>query len=153
MANVKVTSEGTEFVERLTNGKERVFEENGVSIAAGKSVVVDLRDAMFVNGLRIVLDSDLNRETVGGADYLPFKMTICNRPLNLENVHLPKAFAKTLHISVQLENGEWVNIKHIEKNRERLIKVPINREIKGVKIVFDEAWGGDRIDLFSVEIN
>lgn len=152
MEKTKIIIDGVSNPERLINGVERDFDKNGVSVKVGESILLDFEKEEKIKSLRIVLDSDLNRETVGGSDYLPDKTTICNVPIEMEAVHMPDAMAKNMHVQAMDEKGQWYDVYAISNNRKRLLIIPCDCKTKKLRIVFDDVWSGDNAKLFSLSV-
>ncbi len=152
MKNAEITADGVDAPERLINGVERNFEENGIAIEAGKSIVVDFGKIAKCDMVRIVLDSDLNRETTCDGDHMNEKATVANIPLNLPKVHLPGFMAKEITVEFMDDAGNWNDLAKISENRKRLIKIEKEFSAKAVKITFNEAWDGKTVNVFSVDV-
>lgn len=151
MKRAKITAE-CESPERLINGAERGAEENAVLLRVGTCIDIEFEKPMNIGEIRIVLDSDLNRETTGSGKWLPEKMTLCNVPLSLERVHMPSVLAKDLTVKVMGEDGAWADICKIKDNRLRLIKAAADCRAAAVRIVVDSVWSGDCAGIFSVDV-
>ena len=152
MKNAEITADGVEAPERLINGNERNFEENGIVIEAGKSIVVDFGKTAKCDLVRIVLDSDLNRETTCEGEHMNEKATVSNIPLNLPKVHLPGFMAKDITVEFLDDAGNWNELARISGNCKRLIKIEKEFSAKAVKITFNEAWDGNVLNIFSVDV-
>lgn len=150
MKNAKFTSIDDESARKLTNGKERGFEENGIELNCNEDVVMEFSAVQSVQSVRIVLDSDINRETTGGDGYVPVKSTVCNVTLDMPPVYLPGFLAKNIAIEYMGEEGEWIKLCQIDKNRKRLIDITVKKDVKAIKICFNEAWKGEKVRVFSI---
>lgn len=152
MKNSKITADGVEAPERLINGHERNFEENGIAIEVGKSILVDFGKTAKCDMVRIVLDSDLNREATCDCDHMNEKATVANIPLNLPKVHLPGFMAKEITVEFMDDAGNWNELAKLLENRKRLIKVEKEFNAKAVKITFNEAWNSKTVNVFSIDV-
>ncbi len=152
MKKCKIFADCNENPYVLINGEERNMEENGIVVAKGGSITLEFDRAYTIGNLRIVLDSDINRLSTGSSGYMPNRSTISGIPLNPQRVHLPDCFARNMTIQYRRQDDEWCNAAQITDNELRLLKIPVDRETDGIKIIFDSAWGSDKINVFSVDI-
>ncbi len=140
----------SKYHDRLTNGVERGFEENGIEVACAEQIVMQFAQEQDVKKLRIVLDSDLNRTSTGSQNNEPIKSTIANIPLDLEPVHLPPYFAKEITVEYSCDETNWNTLSEIYDNRKRLLVLDVNKPVKSLRISFPKAWDGNVVRLFSV---
>lgn len=152
MQGAAVTCGGRDLSERLLNGEERQFEKNGVEVTCGEPLVVAFSRPKTAERIRIVLDSDLNRETIGARDFIPEKATICNIPLCLETVHLPEYLAKNIQVDFMDENSDWHPLCTVCKNRKRLLNIAVRQKCAAIRITPQAAWGGEKVRLFSIGV-
>ena len=134
----------------LTNGSERGFEENGTEIDCKESIVMDFKSPQNVHLVRMILDSDLERQTTGGQNWMPKKTTIANVALDMEPVQLPVYLARDIVVEYLDDTGKWHILCEIFENRKRLLVVDVNKTIHALRITFPQAWGGDKVRLFSL---
>lgn len=147
-----ITSTGT-CVEALTNGLERPSQEsqNMWKGKVGDTISLRLPWESYINELRFVFDSDLNRETVSDDGFLPGKMSICNIPGDLKPIHVPKTLVKALKIELLTQDG-WQEIPGITDNHQRLVKSPVCQAAEGVKITLLDTWGNECVGIHSIDI-
>ena len=116
-------------VENLRNGIDRPTDEegdNGCFIPLGSDCTYTLKQPEYVQNVRIIFDSDLNRDTVeGGIASVKDCPTICNRPLDMK----PFAFQTTMTDTFQiLADGQVIH--EITGNRQRHVSLPVHRTVK-----------------------
>jgi hypothetical protein len=118
----------------LSNGVERSLAEveNFVTFSAEDRLSWTFKKAQAVGSLRLVCDSDFDRS----------KRMACSYPSEGNAVSMPKGLLRHARVEVQSEKGEWSTHSEIKDNFKRLIHVSINKSVKAVCIVFDEAWEG-----------
>ncbi len=65
---------------------------------------------------------------------------------------VPDVMPKAFHIE-GLRAGKWNTIAGVENNHQRLVRVPVGKELEGVRFVLDQVWGADstRVYAFYVE--
>lgn len=61
---------------------------------------------------------------------------------------VPDVMARDFRIE-GLTQGRWEPVAHIEANFMRLVRVPIGRELAGVRFVLEATWGSAETQLFS----
>lgn len=151
MKNAQIMTNG-EHAELLINGHERQIgeETNCWRGKAGDYIEIRFDQSQWVEQVRIVLDSDLDRKTIGGGNYLPQKATIANVPANLQPVHVPETLVKDMRIEVMDENGKYETVVEILENHQRIITPAIGRECRGIRMIPLSTHGSDGVNIFSV---
>jgi hypothetical protein len=86
----------------------------------------------------LILDSSLDRLLTIDHD----------RPREGQLYTVPPTLVKAFHLD-GLIDGEWVRLTEITGNYQRLVRVPLQREVQGIRFVPDETWGGDRTQVFA----
>lgn len=137
-------------VEFLRNGIDRPTDDggdNGCFVPIGGEITYTLAESSFVKEARIVFDSDLDRRTVcGGVESVRSNPTMCNRPLDME----PFAFPTTMVDSFELiADGEV--IAQVKDNYQRLVCIPINREITSLTLRICSTTGDEKAHIFSFD--
>ena len=51
-----------------------------------------------------------------------------------------------------LTEGQWKLLRGITDNHQRLVKIPVDRGVEGIRFVGDETYGHDEIRLYSFDI-
>ncbi len=95
-----------------------------------------------INKIRLVFDSDLNR------DY--YNMP-CNYPLVQTQFKLPETLIKEYKIQGISENGEVKEI-HITDNHQRFVKHSVDWRVKQIRFVPISTHGAEHFRLFDFEI-
>ena len=85
-----------------------------------------------VEKVRLTLDSDLNRQTVGADGYVHKKGTVANVSRTMPHVHLPKTLVSDLRVDILTDSGEWENAGRISGNRRRVVYIDLNKKTKAV---------------------
>lgn len=136
--------------EHLRNGADRPTDEagdNGCYVPLGSDVTYTLREPAYVERVRLVLDSDLNRTTVtGGIPETRDCPTICNRPLNMPPYTFPATMTADFDI---LANGEV--IAQVRGNHQRLVRVPVERTVKTLTLRPLATCGAETAHVFSFD--
>ncbi len=150
--------------EPLLNGVDRPFDgaDNRILLPRGGWAEYSFKNPVKVREARLVFDSDLNRgikktrdpNVINDTD--PAGVTVkemkCYFPLDQEKLRIPGCMTKAFRIEVMDENGAWVTVHHEDNNYQRLVRVPLDREAKNVRLVIEETWGAEKAGLFAFDV-
>lgn len=139
----------------LLDGMERKIGDTDHAFVGEKgcSLVLELEKECRVEALRLVFDSDLNRDTWENQapnikDY-PMKCHVFAEEIP---VSVPKTIVKSFQVSVQEQEGKaWKSIHEEYENYQRLYYVPIHKSVKRVKCTFQDTWGFETIRIYAME--
>lgn len=134
----------------LLNGVDRRIwgKDNGYFGKTNKAVVYTFDKPTLVNGFRLVVDSDLDREQVdGNPDLLTLPMTLF-RGLGYKNTTFgfPRTVLKSFRIETKDVHGVWQQAYETKDNHQRLIRGKIGRECMAVRLVPLSTWGSERLN-------
>lgn len=155
-----LTGKGTD-IENLRNGLERPIggEDNGAWLPIGEPVEYRLEGMRHITRIRLVLDSDLERESCDGHEKMRRYPMLCNRFLNETPFGFPKTMLKDFEIQLHTEDGEWKAICRIEGNIHRLVILPVDARADGVRLIPICTWApledetyGKRVHLFAFDV-
>lgn len=136
--------------ENLRNGADRPVDnegDNGCRVPLGSEIKYTLAKPAYVERVRIVFDSDLDRETLkGGIQEICDCPTVCNRPLNMESYTFPSTMVRGFELSV---DGEV--LYRAEDNCQRLIKIPVGRTVSTVTLRPLTTYGDSDAHIFSFD--
>ena len=128
--------------EIVRNGIER-GEDNCWIGNKNDYIEYNLDEDIKISEIRLVFDSDLNR------DY--YNMP-CNYPLVQTRFKLPKTLIKEYKIKGISKNGEVKEI-HITDNHQRFIKHPVDWDVSTVRFIPIATFGSKDFRLFDFEIS
>ena len=101
----------------------------------------------YIDSLRIVFDSDLDRKTLkGGIQEIRDCPTVCNRPLDMKSYTFPSTMVKSFEI---LADGEVIHV--VNDNCLRLVKLPVKRSVKKLSLRPVETYGDETAHVFSFD--
>lgn len=148
-ASAVITGEGD--VSKLTDGIARhVGTEDHAYTAPLETPITAVWTApVFVQKLRIILDSDINRETFPKSwesNWKTYPMR-CNIRLESPDLFVPKTLLRRFEVYA---DGEL--IASVENNYQRLVNIAINREVSEIQIVPLETWGVDEARIYDMEL-
>ncbi|MBQ4086909.1 MAG: FAD-dependent oxidoreductase [Clostridia bacterium] len=140
--------------ELLTNGYDRKIggNENCWTGKACDTITVLFPEVTHAESIRIALDSDLDRKTIGAGRHVPEKATLANRHLDVTPVHTPETLVKHLKIELTEDGKAFIPFAEITDNHQQIIRLPIGKECRGVRITPLATHGAEEIRIFSVNI-
>lgn len=127
--------------DKIRNGFDR-GEDNVWIGHYGDSIEYRLDDAVFINEVRLIFDSNLNRD---------YHNMPCNYPLTQTKFKLPDTLLKDYLLEIY-ENGVMTEVIHVNDNHQRFVRHNIARKADKIRFVPIKAHGGDELRLFSFEI-
>ncbi len=138
----------------LRNGIERPIGEdfNGWIGNKGDIVEYSFDNTEEIKEVRLVFDSDLNRQTLDGHETLRRYDTLANRFYEMEPFGFPKTMVKAFKIEYLDADGEWSLLMSTNENRQRLIKLSTDIKTKAIRFMPIETWGLKEVHLFSFEV-
>lgn len=152
MMDAKIVTDGTDG-ELLINGHERRIgaDKNCWTGKVGSYIDIQFNKMEYAQQIRIVLDSDLDRKTIG-TDFLAGKATLTNRPAGIKPVHIPKTLVKDIRVEILNARGDYEIIAEIRGNYQRIITVDIQKECFGVRVTPLASHGCKAVNIFSVNV-
>ena len=149
----------------LLNGIDRRIwgNDNGYFGKTNKAITYTFDCPTLVNGVRLVFDSDLDREyTDGNPDALHTSSTLFfPRTYNNTSFGFPKCLVKHYKIEVLGENGNWITAIEIFDNHQRFIKHELKIMTKAVRLIplstyhserKTEDYGSSTAHVFNFEV-
>ena len=148
-----ITSCG-KYVEKLTNGHARPIgeEENAWRGSVGDYIELRYDAPEEIREIRLTLDSDLNRKTIGADGYLEPKATVCNVSREMPLVHFPKTMVRKMEVYVLSEAGEWELLSLVDNIKRRVLYLPVNKRTRGIKIIPVSSYGCKEIKIFTLDV-
>jgi hypothetical protein len=138
--------------EVLRSGIDRPVGEagNSLTLALGEGAEYTLEKPAIVNQVRLVFDSDLNRDTQPeGKMYRRNMYTTVF--LDTLAAHLSKTLVRDFRLIVTLPDGSKKTIE-VQGNHRRLVYVNIKTEAKAVRFEPLSTWGNPEARVFSFDI-
>ena len=139
-----------EKYEPLRNGLDRPVNgtDNGVYLDIGERVEYRFTEPVFIEKLRIIFDSDLNRKLMG---VLPQRNMPCNRPLDMPEVALPETLVRGYRIEAVLENGDSATLTDVTENTRRHVRHKVNMNVSAISLIPLTTWGAEKAHVFSFD--
>ena len=152
MTQAELTLDGAyaAALENLRDGNDR---ENVFVCEAGQQILCRFRTPRQIREVRIVFDSDLDRQTLPGSQTERKHMTRCNLLPDSPVMHLPSTLCSDFILEGMDETGNPVITKKITNNLHRLVKLPLSdRKLSGLRLTPLAAHaGGVQMRLFSLD--
>ena len=150
----------------LQNGLDRKIwgNDNGYWGILKRYITYTFKEKTFVNGFRLIADSDLDREyTYGNPDALNISTTLFRRAdYNHTTFGFPKCLLKSFEVQILLDNGEWKTVYAEDNNIQRMIKGEIGEYTTAVRLFPKEThfsatlwndYGSSQVHLFAFDVN
>ena len=123
----------------IINGLDRRIwgKDNGYFGKTNKAITYTFDEPTHVNGFRLVVDSDLNREFIEGNPNGLNTSTVLFYPYsnNQTTFGFPLCMIKRYKIEAQDGNGEWKTVYETFDNHQRFIKEPLDITAKAVRFI------------------
>lgn len=124
----------------LQDGHDR---DNPAALAPGESITYTWDSPQYIEEVRVIFDSNLNRNRLN----MP-----SSYPLNMPTNHMPDSLVKEYKIVAINENGEEIIIAHETKNRARLVKKTVGMACKALKLIPHATWGKETAAVFALDV-
>ncbi len=131
----------------LLNGIDRRIwgKDNGYFGKTNQAITYTFDKPTFVNGFRLVVDSDLDRENFDGhPDLFTIPMPLF-RGLGYNNTSFtfPRTVLKHFRVDVKGADGEWTTAFETKENHQRFVRGKIGRECLGIRLMPLSTWGSE----------
>ncbi len=113
-------------------------DEHAWACRAGDWAAYEFAAPATVREATLVLDSALDRVLTLNHD----------RPVPGELFSTPPTLPRALHLDGRI-GGEWVRLQEVKDNYQRLVRLPIGREVEAVRVTIDEMWGSEVTRVFA----
>ncbi len=107
---------------------------------------------VVINQVRMVFDSDLDRNTWQGVDsnIKRFPMR-CSVFAGQKAVSVPETLVKAFRLEVFDEIEGWKTVYREENNYQRLVKVNLDVSRFRIRLVPESTWGCETVNLFAFD--
>lgn len=148
-AALTVNGKKDEKAECLRDGNDR---ENVYECEPFDVIEYRFASPVPVEEVRIIFDSDLNRQTLPGDRCERTHMTRCNLLPDSPVMHLPATLCKAFRVEAEV-NGQTKVLAESKDNARRRVTVKCNeKEVTALRLIMTEAnCGGEKMRLFSFE--
>ncbi|OGJ99239.1 MAG: hypothetical protein A2350_05695 [Candidatus Raymondbacteria bacterium RifOxyB12_full_50_8] len=115
-------------------------EQHGWSCRPGESLTLTFSQEHSVEQATMLLDSALHR--LNALSYHQGDEQLTSVPPEMTKSYTLEG----------LFNGTWTVITRVENNYQRLVRVPIQKNIQGVRFTLHETWGSDQSTVYSFNV-
>ena len=142
-----------ENAENLRNGYDRPIgdADNGARGAKGCYAEYRLKIPELVGSIRLVFDSDLNRQTLPERERRLQRAMRHNIRLCWEKSHMPTTVVRDFDLILTLAGGRE-EIIPIRDNHQRMVRIPCGKELLAVRLVPLETWGSADCHIFAFDL-
>ncbi len=132
----------------LQSGLDRRIwgNDNGYYARLYKPITYRFAAPEMVNGIRLICDSDLDRENFdGNPDLRRIPMPLF-RPLSYQETHfgVPRTMLRAFKIEV-LRDGAWQTVYETDRNYQRFLRIPLHIVTEGVRMIPLASYGNDML--------
>ncbi len=141
--------------ENLRNGVDRPIGEsdNGAFIEPGDKIEYDFGCEKDVSMVRIIWDSDLNRETMPEINGKRWpKNMLHNRSYHSPDFYVPKTMTKAYRIEGVKADGTTTVLYKNTNNYQRLNKIPVSGAYQSIRHIPTETWGSEKAHIFAFDV-
>lgn len=135
-------------------GIERTFgnKDGAVVLKKGEPFEFIFSNRIQCVGIRLLFDNDISGKRYPDSQrFLKMFPNRCSYPLNEETATIANELVKKFRIYI-LIGDQWKLWKEVTDNHQRLIKIPVDQVIDGIRFVGDETYGHNEIRLYSFDI-
>lgn len=139
--------------ENLRNGLDRALngQDNGVTVPLGSCIRYTFAEPAELSCIRIVLDSDLNRDTLPECERVRERNMLHNRPLNWPEGAVPRTLLREFRVEAISPDGTVHTLLHCTDNHQRLIRIPVSGRYASVQLIPLKTWGTEQARVFSFD--
>ncbi|MCX7590646.1 MAG: FAD-dependent oxidoreductase [Kiritimatiellae bacterium] len=132
--------------EPIRNGIDRPVFGSGNAWVATPGEYVEFRfdREVHFNGIRLVFDSDLNRDRRMGMNAL--------YPREMPVLRVPPTLVKAFKVEVEEAPGKWERIIAVEDNHQRLVRLPIRACGIALRFTPLASWGNRTMRVFAIDL-
>jgi hypothetical protein len=129
--------------EPVRDGYNRPIGEtlHGWRCRPGDWLAYTFADSQYVGSVNLVLDSALDR-----------LITMSNLEQDTQLCSTPDVMLKELEVE-GLIDGVWCVVHHINGNYQRLLHLPVQRNLEAIRITIGRTWGAPQTTVFAFYLN
>ena len=129
----------------LTDGTDRRVEgiDHGYYGRIDSAITYRFEKAEHLTGVRLVLDSDLDREYCeGNPNLMNITMPLFRaRSYNYTSFGFPTCMLKDFRLETAGEDGEWHLLTEVKGNYQRFLRIPCDVNCRALRLVPIHTWG------------
>lgn len=133
----------------LTDGTDRRVEgiDHGYYGRIDSAITYRFEKTEHLTGVRLVLDSDLDREYCeGNPNLMNITMPLFRaRSYHYTSFGFPTCMLKDFRLETAGEDGEWHLLTEIKDNYQRFLRIPCNTDCRALRLVPIHTWGSSAL--------
>lgn len=136
----------------LRNGIDRPVgdEGNDYLCELGGWIEQDFGEQIATEGLRLVFDSDLDRDCRnGGSCHCNIRSMI---PLEGPPRSVPSTLVRNFRIEARNGDGSWNEVARVADNHQRLAILPLAVQTTALRLIPEKTWGAAKARLFAWDV-
>jgi hypothetical protein len=143
LASSATLEAGGRGAELLLDGidRDRPGQAHHWSGAVGDAIEYTWDEPVRVGGARLVLDSDLSSRKAMPHSY----------PQKGDRCLVPSSLLRAFSLETRDSAGNWHGVAGLEDNYQRLVRIELNREMTGLRLVPEATWGEQEVRIFAFE--
>lgn len=155
--NATLSADNTNNLENLRNGIDRNNHtygdmEQGYKCKLGDTIEYKFDNSVYVDKVRFVFDSDLDRVTLPG-DACERKHSMRANVIDASlKMCMPKTLVKEYKIEITDDNNEVVELCNKTNNIDRLVVIDIAKKVKSIRFIPLATWGLEEVNIYSFEL-
>ena len=140
--------------ENLRNGLDRALNGayNGVAVPLGSVIAYTFPAPARVSRVRVVLDSDLNRDTLPECERRRERNMLHNRPLGWPDAYVPTTLLRSFRIEGIRPDGTAATLLDAQDNHRRLITLEVDGVYTAIRLIPLTTWGDAAARVFSFDV-
>ncbi len=129
---------------KVVDGHDRPVgeESHAWSGPVGAAITFTWPQAVEVQGLRLVLDSNLNHQKRMPSTY----------PRQGNHCGVPATLLRCWRVEARRAEGGWDTLARVEGNYQRLVRLAVAAHTDGLRVVPEETWGSPEAHVFSIDV-
>ena len=130
----------------IRNGYDRPSGEaqNCCFVKEGDYIEYRFEELQDISKIRIVFDSDLNREYHNMLSYYP---------LNMPEFKTPETIVKSFKLTLEKADGSIEEIFSTDNNYQRLFRLNLSEQVKAVRLTINDDREDDPARIFAFEVS
>jgi hypothetical protein len=130
-------------VASLIDGHDRSMgeDEHAWTDALGAEVGFRWNEPRWVAGARLTFDSNLSNE----------KRMPCSYPQKGDRTIVPASLVKDFRLETLDSAGNWQVTAHVKGNYQRLVRIELGVETRGLRLIPESTWGATEARVFAFE--
>lgn len=137
--------------------------DNGYYARLNRPITYTFSEPTEISGVRIVLDSDLDREQIdGNPDLMRIPMPLFFRKdYGGTTFGFPRTMLRSFRIEARNRLGEWETVFETESNYQRFVKIPLELNTDGIRLIplstyandlLTDNYGSGEAHIFAFEV-